>query len=512
MKIVGTRASGKPSWLVPGFVLIVAMASLLGVRSSASAATGPVPLGTAANFAVLAGSTITSTGPTTINGDLGLSPGTSVTGFPPGQVNGTIHAADSLALQAQADLTSAYDDAAARPVTATVPVELGGTTETPGTYDSAAGTFGITGTLTLDAQGNPDAVFIFQAASTLITAAASNVNLINGAQASNVFWVVGSSATLGSNSALQGNVLALTSITVTTGTIIDGRALALNGAVTLDTNTITAPIPALVPGLTITKTADTRRAAPDSTVHYTITVTDTGQTAYAGATLTDSLTGVLGDATYDGDATATAGAVSFNSPDLTWTGDLATGATVTVTYSVTVNHSITGNLSLANTVSSDTPGSNCRPGSSDPQCSVTVAVVTGVLSITAPGSADLGTAAGGTASARLGTVQVTDDRAGLAGWTATVSSTEFTTGRGTAAETIPADDILYSISGFASTTGSATLTRTPGTNLSTALQAVAQATNVHGDNSATWSPLIQVAVPSGAVTGTYSAIITHSVS
>ena len=288
MKIVGTRASGKPSWLVPGFVLIVAMASLIGVQSSASAATGPVPLGTAANFAVLAGSTVTSTGPTIINGDLGLSPGTSVTGFPPGQVNGTIHAADSLALQAQADLTGAYDDAAASPVTATIPVELGGTTETPGTYDSAEGTFGITGTLTLDAQGNPDAVFIFQAASTLITAAASNVNLINGAQASNVFWVVGSSATLGANSALQGNVLALTSITVTTGTTIDGRALALNGAVTLDTNTITAPIPALIPALTITKTADTRSAAPDGTVHYTITVTDTGQTAYAGGEIITS--------------------------------------------------------------------------------------------------------------------------------------------------------------------------------------------------------------------------------
>src|SRR3984957_9905115 len=269
MKIVGTRASGKPSWLVSGFVLIVAMASLIGGRSSASAATEPVPLGTAANFAVLAGSTVTSTGPTIINGDLGLSPGTSVTGFPPGQVNGTIHAVDSLALQAQADLTGAYHDAAASPVTAAIPVELGGTTETPGTYDSAAGTFGITGTLTLDAQGNPDAVFIFQAASTLITAAASSVNLINGAQASNVFWVVGSSATLGTNSALQGNVLALTSITVTTGTTIDGRALALNGAVTLDTNTIRAPIPAAspaplpapIPALTITKTADTRSAA-----------------------------------------------------------------------------------------------------------------------------------------------------------------------------------------------------------------------------------------------------------
>ena len=162
-----------------------------------------------------------------------------MTGFPPGQVNGTVHAADSVALQAQNDLTAAYDDAAASPVTATIPVELGGTTETPGVYASAAGTFGITGTLTLDAQGDPNAVFIFKAASTLITASASNVNLVNGAQAANVFWEVGSSATLGTSSTFQGNILALASITVTTGVTVDGRALARNAAVTLDTDTIT---------------------------------------------------------------------------------------------------------------------------------------------------------------------------------------------------------------------------------------------------------------------------------
>jgi hypothetical protein len=215
------------------------MAALVGVQFSASAATAPVPLGTAANFAVLAGSTITNTGPTIINGDLGLSPGTSVTGFPPGQVNGSTHVADSVALQAQTDLTAAYNNAAARPVTATIPTELGGTTVTPGAYNSAAGTFGITGTVTLDAQGDPNAVFIFQAASTLITAAASNVSLINGAQASNVFWVVGSSATLGTGSTLQGTVMALASITVTTGATVNGRLLARNAAVTLDTDTVT---------------------------------------------------------------------------------------------------------------------------------------------------------------------------------------------------------------------------------------------------------------------------------
>jgi hypothetical protein len=156
-------------------------------------------------------------------------------------VNGTIHAADSTALQAQADLTAAYLNVSARTVSATIPVELGGTTQTPGVYDSAAGTFGITGTLTLDAQGDPNAVFIFKAASTLTTASASNVSLVNGAQASNVFWLVGSSATLGTSSTLQGSILALTSITVTTGTTINGRALARNGAVTLHTDTITAP-------------------------------------------------------------------------------------------------------------------------------------------------------------------------------------------------------------------------------------------------------------------------------
>jgi hypothetical protein len=225
-------------WLARGLALAVAAGALIGTQPAAMAATAPVPLGTAASYAVLAGSTITNTGATTITGDLGLSPGTSVTGFPPGQVNGTTHVADSAAVQAQADLTTAYGNAAARTVSATIPVELGGTTQTPGVYNSAAGTFGITGTLTLDAQGNPDAVFIFQAASTLITAAASRVSLINGAQASNVFWVVGSSATLGTSSTLQGTILALTSITETTGAIVNGRTLARNGAVTLDTNTV----------------------------------------------------------------------------------------------------------------------------------------------------------------------------------------------------------------------------------------------------------------------------------
>jgi len=218
-------------------LLLLALVVTLGLASSARAA-APVPLRTADNFAVLAGSTVTNTGPTVVNGDLGLSPGTSVTGFPPGTVNGTQHVTDAVAGQAQTDLTTAYNDAAARAPTGIVSADLGGRRLTSGVYRSAS-SLGLTGALTLDAQGNANAVFIFQAGSTLTTASASRVNLVNGAQACNVFWQVGSSATLGTASTFRGNILALTSITVTTGARVDGRVLARNAAVTLDTNTIT---------------------------------------------------------------------------------------------------------------------------------------------------------------------------------------------------------------------------------------------------------------------------------
>jgi uncharacterized repeat protein (TIGR01451 family) len=490
-------------------VLAIAAAALIGMQSAAMAQSTPVPLGTAANYAVLAGTGISNTGDTTINGDLGLTPGTSVTGFPPGQVNGNVDIANTAAVNAQRDLATAYTDAAGESVTATIPAELGGTTETPGVYDSTVGTFDITGTLTLDAQGNPNAVFIFQAASTLGTASASNVSLINGAQASNVFWVVGSVATIGANSTLQGNILALTSIAVGTGSTINGRALARDATVTLDTDTITA----LAPGLTISISPQTGTTAPGDTVDYTLTIANTGQTAYATATVTDSLAGVVGSATYGDDAVVTGGGTAlFASPDLTWTGGLAVDASVTVTYSVTVNDPASGSLTLANAVTSADPGSNCPNEGSDPQCSSSIPVVLGVLSITAPSSAGLSSAApGGTASASLGIVQVTDQRAGVAGWTATTSATDFTTGGGTPAETIPVADVQYLISGFTSTTGSASFTPTPVTDLSGRAQAVVTATNVDGDNSAAWNPVIQVSVPSGAVGGAYTATITHSV-
>jgi hypothetical protein len=272
----------------------------------AKADTAPVSLGTAANYAVLAASTVTNTGATTITGNLGLSPGTSVTGFPPGQVKGSIDVANSAALQAQNDLTAAYNAAAASPVTATIPVELGGSTETPGVYASPAGTFGITGTLTLDAQGDPNAIFIFKAASTLITASASNVDLVNGAQASNVFWVVGSSATLGTYSILQGNVLAQASITVTTGVTLEGRALARSAAVTLDTDTITRPTSTQAPTSTTTSLATSINPVPaGQPVTFTATVTPgTGTAVPVGLVAFTDRSRLLGVAAVDSTGTA----------------------------------------------------------------------------------------------------------------------------------------------------------------------------------------------------------------
>jgi hypothetical protein len=203
---------------------------------------GPVSLGTSETFVVLGASTVTSTGDTTVDGDLGLSPGSAVTGFPPGIVsNGTIHISDALADQAQLDWVTANNALTLSGVDATLAPDLGGTTLPPGVYDSSDTTFGITGTLTLDAQGDPNAVFIFKAGDTLITAGSSQVVLTNGAQAGNVFWQVGSSATLGTDSTFRGTILALASITLTTGANVEGRVWAHTGAVTMDGNHVGLP-------------------------------------------------------------------------------------------------------------------------------------------------------------------------------------------------------------------------------------------------------------------------------
>lgn len=223
----------------------------LGARLDALALSQPsVELGTAGDFAVLGASTVTSTGDTTIEGDLGVSPGTAVVGFPPGIVDapGTIHAADALAVQAQDDLTAAYTNAAGRASdTDLTGQDLGGLTLTAGVYhfDTSAQ---LTGYLTLDAQGDPNAVWIFQIGTTLITASSSQVNLIGKAQSCHIFWQVGSSATLGTDTHFAGNILSLSSITLNTRTTVDGRILARTGAVTLDSNILAVPcgIPILV--------------------------------------------------------------------------------------------------------------------------------------------------------------------------------------------------------------------------------------------------------------------------
>ena len=221
--------------------LSVVVSALLGFALVGNvAASQAVGLGTAGSFAVLGGSTVTNTGPSVINGDLGVSPGSAVTGFPPGIVNGTIYAANAKAAHAKSDLITAYNNAAGQACdTNLTGQDLGGLTLTAGVYcfDSSAG---LTGTLTLDGQGVAGARFIFQIGSALTTASSSSVNLINGVQPCNVFWQIGSSATLGTATSFVGNIMALTSITLTTAATLEGRALARNGAVTLDTNVITA--------------------------------------------------------------------------------------------------------------------------------------------------------------------------------------------------------------------------------------------------------------------------------
>jgi hypothetical protein len=217
---------------------VLAALALLLVATAAHAATAPVGLGTAGSFAVLAGTTVTNTGPTAVTGDLGVFPGTSVTGNP--AVLGATHVDDAVAAAAQADLVTAYDDAAGRTPATAVSGDLVGQTLVPGVYKSTS-SLQLTDTVTLDAQGDPQAVFVFQIASTLVTASQSRVALVGGTQACNVFWQVGSSATLGTGTQFRGSILALTSVAAQTAATVEGRLLARNGAVTLDSAVVTRP-------------------------------------------------------------------------------------------------------------------------------------------------------------------------------------------------------------------------------------------------------------------------------
>ena len=211
-----------------------------GKVNTFSAAAAPT-VGTEQSFAVLGGTTVTNTGSSVITGNLGVHPGTAITGFPPGSVNGETHAADAIALQAKSDTTALYLDLASQPCTSDVTGQnLGGRTLAPGVYCATSG-LQLTGALTLNAGGDPNAVWVFKAVSTLIAASGSSVLLTGGAKECNVYWQVGSSATLGTTTSFVGNIVALTDIALTTGATLSGRALARNGAVRLDSNTINAP-------------------------------------------------------------------------------------------------------------------------------------------------------------------------------------------------------------------------------------------------------------------------------
>ncbi|QKV81117.1 DUF3494 domain-containing protein [Amycolatopsis sp. Hca4] len=337
MDDVSTRVHSALRWRRSSTVVgLCAVVTTLGLglvvgAPQAVAAEAPVGLGTAMSYSVLGGQAVTNTGPSTLAGDLGVSPGTAITGFPPGTAAGTTHAGDAVAAQAQADLVVAYNDAAGRAPTASVAGDLVGQTLAGGVYQST-GPLALGGTLTLDGQGESDTVWIFQVASTLITAPASDVNLINGAQACNVYWQVGSSATLGTNSNFVGTIMALTSITVTTGTAVAGRALARNGQVSLDDNTFTTPGCATSPTTTTPPDTETTTGTTTDTTLSTSTGTTTGTTTdTTSSTSTETTTGTTTDTTLSTSTGTTTGTTTDTT--LSTSTGTTTGTTTDTTLS-----------------------------------------------------------------------------------------------------------------------------------------------------------------------------------
>jgi len=330
----------------PVILAALAFIGMLLASGTSIAAVAP-SLGTAQSFAILGATpNVTNTGPTIVTGDLGVSPAAAVVGFPPGTVIGTIHAADAIAAGAQSSNTTAYGVLAGEACNTSfgVPTDLAGMTLVPGVYCFASSAAN-TGLLQLDAQGNANAVWVFQIATTLITGSASTVTVINSGQACNVFWQVGSSATLGTTTTFVGNILALTSITMQTGASLSGRALAQTGTVTLASNAVSVCSVAGSPTLTTLTTQasaavqlggfihDTATlsggVAPTGTITFqsfgpndatctaaaafTSTVTVAGNGSYVSANFTPSVAGTYRwIATYSGDANNVASATACN--------------------------------------------------------------------------------------------------------------------------------------------------------------------------------------------------------
>ena len=336
----------KKTRFIPLLLILLLVGMMAAPAMTMAASPGPVGLGTAVNYAVLGGLAISNTGATVISGDVGLYPNTltSVTGFPPGTVLGTTHANDATALQAQTDLTTAYTYVAGLAATGpTISGDIGGLTFTPGVYNSTS-TLGITNTLTLDAQGDPNAVFIFQMGSALTTAAAtsgtvpgSTVALINGAQAYNVFWQVGTDATLGTYSIFKGTILAHRSITANTGADVVGRLLSMGGngiggaaggAVALDS---TISVPTLAPTYTVTFNSH-------------------------GGSLVAPITGIASGATVTLPAAPTQAGFTFNGWFTAATGGTAFTAFTGVTANITVHAQWTAVPPTTYTVTFDSQG------------------------------------------------------------------------------------------------------------------------------------------------------------
>ena len=323
---------------VTGLLLVT---GLLAGPARADAPVTPVALGSAEPYLVLGGIGVTNTGATVLSGDLGVSPGTAIVGFPPGIAAGATHAGGPQAAQAQTDLLTAYNDAAGRsPTTPDFAGDQNGKTFTPGVHHTGAA-FGLTGTLTLDGQGDPNAVFIFQVGAALNTAAGSTVTLINGAQASHVFWQVLGAAGTGASSSFSGTIMALGAITIGAGTAVTGRALSRGGTVTLATNTFTFPGGVL--GISAPSAKDLGSGPPGGTLTAqlgTVTATDNrgqsggGWTAQASSTVfSNTITPAaapITTATYaSGFSTSTTGSAVFL-PGQTTTPSALSAAAVTV--------------------------------------------------------------------------------------------------------------------------------------------------------------------------------------
>ncbi len=369
MRRRAVRSRSAVTSLIWMFLLVGALVLMQPVSSAlAFANPAPVLLGSAGAFTVLGASTVTNTGPTVVSadagigGNLGVSPGTAVTGFPPGLVSppGVINAGDATAATAQTDAGTGYNDAAARaPDVVFAPVyDLGGQTFTTGVYNDPS-SLAVTGTVTLDGEGNPDAVFIFQAGSTLVTSALSSVLLTNGANACNVFWQVGSSATLGATSSFNGTILALTSITVGDGVDLEGRALAGNGAVTLSNDIIHTPdcAPPPAASIGITKLADQHHVSPPQPDGFMITVTSGGPADALDVTIDDPLPMETGFVwSIDGGTGAASCSIVANDLQCSF-GPMAAGTSETVHISTPTSDLFMGKVWNTATVNTSNAGS-----------------------------------------------------------------------------------------------------------------------------------------------------------